>query len=91
VASVSTASAQTYRGFNYGSTFTNGSVKVQSDYQNEFFTAQNLVGIDSMLCFIAFGCISTLNEGEKEKLIAIHHISTSVIKFISNLTKFFAI
>ncbi len=44
VTSVSTASAQTYRGFNYGSTFTDGSAKVQSDYQNEFSTAQNLVG-----------------------------------------------
>ncbi len=36
-----------------------------------------------MLCFIAFGCISTLNEEKEGKLIAIHHISTSVIKFIS--------
>lgn len=44
VASISTASAQTYRGFNYGSTFTDGSPKVQSDYQNDFSTAQNLVG-----------------------------------------------
>ena len=44
VASVSTAFAQTYRGFNYGSTFTDGSAKAQSDYQNEFSTAQNLVG-----------------------------------------------
>ena len=44
VASLSPTWAQTYRGFNYGSTFTDGSAKVQSDYQNEFSTAQNLVG-----------------------------------------------
>ena len=34
-----------YQGFNYGSTFTDGSVLVESDFENEFTTAQNLVGI----------------------------------------------
>ncbi|KAL2357226.1 ubiquitin 3 binding protein But2 C-terminal domain-containing protein [Cryomyces antarcticus] len=43
-ASVATASAQVYKGFNYGSTFTNGAAKVQADFQNEFTTAQRLVG-----------------------------------------------
>lgn len=32
-----------YVGFNYGATFTNGAVKVQSDYENEFKAAQALV------------------------------------------------
>ncbi|KAK5019001.1 hypothetical protein LTR60_001270, partial [Cryomyces antarcticus] len=43
-ASVATASAQVYKGFNYGSTFTNDAAKVQADFQNEFTTAQRLVG-----------------------------------------------
>lgn len=43
-AAVSTAYAQASRGFNYGATFTDGSTKVQADYQNEFTTAQGLVG-----------------------------------------------
>lgn len=32
-----------YVGFNYGATFTNGAVKVQSDYEAEFKAAQALV------------------------------------------------
>src|SRR3979411_1261438 len=40
--SVASASA-VYQGFNYGSTFTDGSAIVESDYQNEFPTAQSLV------------------------------------------------
>lgn len=32
-----------YVGFNYGSTFTTGAVKVQSDFESEFKTAQGLV------------------------------------------------
>lgn len=32
-----------YVGFNYGSTFTTGAVKVQSDYEAEFKAAQALV------------------------------------------------
>lgn len=32
-----------YVGFNYGATFTNGAVKVQSDYETEFKAAQALV------------------------------------------------
>jgi glucan endo-1,3-beta-D-glucosidase len=42
-ASVASASA-VYQGFSYGSTFTDNSPVVQSDFQNEFTTAQNLVG-----------------------------------------------
>lgn len=33
----------TYVGFNYGSTFTTGAAKVQSDFESEFTTAQGLV------------------------------------------------
>ena len=40
----STVSAQAYQGFNYGVTFTSGAAKQTSDFQNEFTTAQNLVG-----------------------------------------------
>ncbi|KAI1210879.1 glycoside hydrolase family 17 protein [Annulohypoxylon truncatum] len=42
LALASTAAA--IQGFNYGSTFTNGAAKTQSDFENEFTTAQNLVG-----------------------------------------------
>ena len=42
-ASFSSASA-VYKGFNYGSTFTNNAAKVQSDYQYEFGNASALVG-----------------------------------------------
>lgn len=38
------ASAQVYQGFNYGSVFTDGSAITQPDYENEFSTAQRLVG-----------------------------------------------
>ncbi|MCJ1285360.1 hypothetical protein MMC26_004700 [Xylographa opegraphella] len=42
--SLATTSAAALQGFNYGSTFTDGSPKMESDYQSEFTTAQNLVG-----------------------------------------------
>lgn len=32
-----------YQGFNYGSTFTTGAAKVQSDFESEFKTAQGLI------------------------------------------------
>lgn len=32
-----------YAGFNYGSTFTTGAAKVQSDFESEFTTAQGLI------------------------------------------------
>lgn len=43
-ASLSTTSAAALQGFNYGSAFTNGAPKQQSDFQSEFATAKNLVG-----------------------------------------------
>lgn len=36
--------AQAIKGFNYGSTFTNGAVKQQADFQAEFSQAQALQG-----------------------------------------------
>lgn len=42
LAAVSPALA-TYSGFNYGSTFTTGAAKVQSDFEDEFTTAQGLI------------------------------------------------
>lgn len=44
VALSSSASATIYKGFNYGSTFTTGAAKNQSDFQDEFTAAKNLVG-----------------------------------------------
>ncbi|OJJ43671.1 hypothetical protein ASPZODRAFT_103088 [Penicilliopsis zonata CBS 506.65] len=35
-----------YQGFNYGSTYTDGTNKVQSDFEAEFKTAKNLAGTD---------------------------------------------
>ncbi len=43
LALASAASAQ-IKGFNYGSTFTTGAAKVQSDFEKEFTTAANLEG-----------------------------------------------
>jgi len=43
-ASLSSASATVYKGFNYGNKFTDGTAKVQSDYEKEFNVAKNLVG-----------------------------------------------
>jgi len=36
--------ATIYKGFNYGSTFTDGSAKTQTDFEDEFNAAKNLVG-----------------------------------------------
>ena len=44
-AAVSTASAA-FQGFNYGATYTDGTVKVQADYENDFKTAAGLEGTD---------------------------------------------
>ena len=35
-----------FQGFNYGSTFTTGAAKQQSDFEAEFRTASGLVGTD---------------------------------------------
>ena len=43
-ASLSTVSAQVYKGFNFGATNTDNSAITESEYQSEFTTAQNLVG-----------------------------------------------
>jgi hypothetical protein len=42
--SASFASATIYKGFNYGNTFTDGTIKVQADFEKEFTAAANLVG-----------------------------------------------
>ncbi|SLM37300.1 gpi-anchored cell wall beta--endoglucanase [Lasallia pustulata] len=44
VASLPSITSAAYQGFNYGTTFTDGSAKSQSDFQTEFTTAKNLVG-----------------------------------------------
>ena len=38
------ASSQAIKGFNYGGTFTDGRIKAQPDFQNEFNQAKGLVG-----------------------------------------------
>ena len=43
-ASLATATAQTYQGFNYGSTFTNGAPVTRPEYEAQFNAAKNLVG-----------------------------------------------
>ena len=43
-ASLSTVSAQVYKGFNFGATNTDNSAITESQYQSDFTTAQNLVG-----------------------------------------------
>lgn len=42
-AALSTANAA-FQGFNYGAAFTNGAVKLQSDFEQEFEDAHNLKG-----------------------------------------------
>lgn len=41
---LATSATAAYKGFNYGSTFTDGSYKSQSDFEGEFNSAKNLVG-----------------------------------------------
>jgi glucan endo-1,3-beta-D-glucosidase len=41
---LATSATAAYKGFNYGSTFTDGSYKAQSDFEGEFNSAKNLVG-----------------------------------------------
>lgn len=43
-AALASAASATKLGFNYGSTFTTGAAKMQSDFENEFTTAANLKG-----------------------------------------------
>ncbi len=43
-ACLSAASAAVHKGFNYGATFTDGSNKQQTDFENEFNTAKKLKG-----------------------------------------------
>ena len=46
-ASAYTASAQVYQGFNYGSTYSNGSAITEPAYEARFNAAKNLVGTSS--------------------------------------------
>lgn len=59
---ISSANAA-YQGFNYGSTFTNGAAKGQSDFENEFRTAAGLEGttgaFTSARIFTLVVCIAT--------------------------------
>jgi len=41
---LATSTSAVYKGFNYGSTFTDGTVKAESDFAGEFTSAQDLVG-----------------------------------------------
>lgn len=46
MAAVAGSASAAFQGFNYGSTFTDGSAKAQSDFENEFNTAAGLQGTD---------------------------------------------
>lgn len=50
------------KGFNYGSTFSDGTIKQQSDYENEFNSAKNLVG-NSFTSARLYTMIQGNNEG----------------------------
>ncbi|KAK3171384.1 hypothetical protein OEA41_003468 [Lepraria neglecta] len=66
-ASLSVASAQVYKGFNYGATNTDNSPITESQYQNDFSTAQKLVGASGftsgrLYTSIQAGTIDTYTE-----------------------------
>lgn len=44
IAAVLPQALAAYQGFNYGSTFTDGSAKAQTDFENDFKTAAGLDG-----------------------------------------------
>jgi glucan endo-1,3-beta-D-glucosidase len=46
LAAAAASTANAFTGFNYGNTFTDGSIKAQSDFEAEFRTAANLAGTD---------------------------------------------
>ncbi|KAM0563708.1 hypothetical protein ACHAPJ_001440 [Fusarium lateritium] len=46
MAAVAGTASAAFQGFNYGATFTDGRLKVQSDFENEFKTAASLEGTD---------------------------------------------
>ncbi|RGP59594.1 murein transglycosylase [Fusarium sporotrichioides] len=46
MAAAAGSASAAFQGFNYGSTFTDGSAKAQSDFENEFNTAAGLQGTD---------------------------------------------
>lgn len=56
-ASLSTVSAQVYKGFNYGATNTDNSAITESQYQSDFTTAQNLVGASGFTSGRLYTCI----------------------------------
>ena len=56
-ASLSTVTAQVYKGFNYGSTNTDNSAITESQYQSDFTTAQNVVGASGFTSARLYTCI----------------------------------
>ena len=56
-ASLSTVSAQVYKGFNYGATNRDNSAITESQYQSDFTTAQNLVGASGFSSARLYTCI----------------------------------
>jgi glucan endo-1,3-beta-D-glucosidase len=46
LATASSTTSAAYQGFNYGSTFSDGRGKTQSDFEAEFKSAASLVGTD---------------------------------------------
>jgi glucan endo-1,3-beta-D-glucosidase len=64
-ASWSPVSSAVLQGFNYGSTQSDGSFKVQSDFESEFQTAQNLVGTSGFTSARLYTCIVSCGRGRR--------------------------
>lgn len=62
VASVSAASAAVHQGFNYGAANTDGSIRTQQLFQDEFKVAKNLVGTSGFTSARLYTCIVSLNS-----------------------------
>lgn len=66
------------KGFNYGSTFSDGTLKIQSDYENEFNSAKNLVG-QSFTSARLYTMIQGNNEGPNAAIPAAISTQTSLL------------
>lgn len=64
-----------YAGFNYGSTFTTGAAKVQSDFESEFKTAQSLISAPTVF-----------NSARLYTMIVSTRITTSQNRLVDNST-----
>lgn len=59
-------------GFNYGATFSDGSVKQQSDFQAEFNTAKNLKGASGKFTSARLYTMIVSAQRDTELIVAFH-------------------